>query len=174
MIFATIGTTEPFDRLLRALDAVRDEELVVQCGDSVARPAHATCVDYVTFDELSAYMRTARVVISHAGVGTIMAALAAGKRPIVVPRLAGFDEAVDDHQVELARRLDSRQLVTIVEDPSTLAEAVRTASPTNALDHSKPSELVGELRAFVEAHVTRGSGASRKARLRSRVRTLRS
>jgi UDP-N-acetylglucosamine transferase subunit ALG13 len=173
MIFVTIGTTEPFDRLLRALDGLDGEELVVQCGDSLARPARATCIEYVSFDELGDYMRRARVVVSHAGVGTIMAALAAGKRPVVVPRLAAFDEVVDDHQVELARRLDARGLVTLVEDPSTLAGIVRSADPAVALDDARPSELVGELRDFVEAHVGRGTDASRKTRLR-RVRTLRS
>lgn len=174
MIFATIGTTEPFDRLLRALEMLSGEELVVQCGDSIARPAQATCLDYVSFEQLGVYMRDARVVISHAGVGTIMAALAAGKRPIVVPRRSVFGEAVDDHQVELARRLDSLALVTLVEDPSALGDAVLSATPTSAPADAKPSKLVTELREFVEAYAGRGSSASRKARLRSRVRTLRS
>ena len=167
MIFVTIGTTEPFDRLLRALEPLSDEELIVQCGNSTVRPAHATCVDYVRYDELAAYIRAARVVIAHAGVGTILVALSAGKRPIVVPRRAAFAEAVDDHQVELARRLDALGLVTVVEDPTTLAAAVRSAKEPSALESSEPSRLVAELREFVEEHIGHGSGASRRARRHS-------
>ena len=153
MIFVTIGTTEPFDRLLRALGSLTEQELVVQCGDSRARPDRATCVDYVSFDELVGYMRAATVVVSHAGVGTIMAAVREGKRPIVVPRRSIFGEAVDDHQVELARRLDELGLVTCVEDPSALAAAIGSATPVIAPLDDARSELVAELRALVESTV---------------------
>jgi UDP-N-acetylglucosamine transferase subunit ALG13 len=164
VIFATIGTTEPFDRLLGALDALTDEELVVQCGDSSARPSRATCIDYVSFDELLEYIRGARFVVSHAGVGTILAVIREGKRPIVVPRRAMFGEAVDDHQVELARRLDELRLVTCVEDPATLVDAMRSAAPeTRPLDDAHP-RLVDELRQYVESTVRGTSDASRRAR----------
>ena len=104
MIFVTVGTNEArFDRLLQAFQpSPPDEELLVQHGPSGVRPPGATCVDYLPYDELVATVRRARVVVTHAGVGSIMTALANGKRPIVVPRLRRFDEAVDDHQLQLA------------------------------------------------------------------------
>jgi UDP-N-acetylglucosamine transferase subunit ALG13 len=167
MIFVTIGTTEPFERLLGTLDSLgEDEELVVQCGDSGTRPRRATCVDYVSFDELVAHIRKARVVVSHAGVGTIMAAITEGKRPIVVPRRSALGEAVDDHQVHLARRLDELGLVTCVEDTATLAEIIRSAPPVAPPGDQVPSELVAELRDFVDTTVRRGSEANRRARFR--------
>jgi UDP-N-acetylglucosamine transferase subunit ALG13 len=129
MIFVTIGTTKPFDRLLRAVETLEipsGEELIVQCGDSTVRPSAALCLGFLPFDELAAHVRRARIVIAHAGAGTAIAALSLGARPIIVPRLARFDEAADDHQVDFARRLAEAGLVTLVEDLGGLSEAVAT------------------------------------------------
>ena len=54
------------------------------------------------------HIRDARVVVTHAGVGSAMVSLANGKRPVVVPRRKSFAEAVDDHQLQLGRRLARR------------------------------------------------------------------
>src|SRR5688572_12463987 len=87
MILVTIGTSEPFDRLLRAIAELEfDEPLVVQYGDSKTRPARARCVSFLSFDELVQLVRDARVVITHAGAGTVLACAFNGKRPVVVPR----------------------------------------------------------------------------------------
>jgi UDP-N-acetylglucosamine transferase subunit ALG13 len=87
-------------------------------------------------------IRQARAVVTHAGVGSVLVALANGKRPIVLPRLKKFGEAVDDHQLELGRRFAAAGLVTLVEDPDQLGEALtidqrdvvveRTAGPLAA------------------------------------------
>ena len=129
MIFVTVGTNEaPFDRLVSGVSGLAGrEEVVVQHGASAVRPEGATCIDFLPFDELVELVRRARVVVTHAGVGSIMVALSQGKRPIVVPRLGRFGEAVDDHQVTFARRLSERGLVTVVDDPSLLPSAIDDA-----------------------------------------------
>ena len=99
----------------------REEDLVVQHGASAVRPRHAECVDFLDYDEFVGPHRQARVVVTHAGVGSVMTALAHGRRPLVVPRRVDFGEAVDDHQLTFARRADELGLVTLVEDVSDLA-----------------------------------------------------
>jgi UDP-N-acetylglucosamine transferase subunit ALG13 len=103
---------------------VDDKEIVVQHGPSPIRPPAARCVDFMAYDELAVLVRRARAFVTHAGVGSIMLSLAAHRRPIVVPRLRRFGEAVDDHQVVLATRLGSEGLVTPVSSPSGLQEAL--------------------------------------------------
>lgn len=129
MILVTIGTNEqPFDRLVRAaanLDV--DEPMLVQHGSSQVPHGPGEWVDFLPFDELAARASEARVVVCHAGVGSIMLARRYGHRPVVVPRRRHLGEAVDDHQVVLARRLSSAGLVTLVEDADALAEAVQSA-----------------------------------------------
>lgn len=150
MILVTIGTSEPFDRLLAALEHLpRDEELVLQCGTSaLVGPHWARRVDYLGADELAAEMRSARAIVMHAGVGSIITALEQGRRPIVVPRLRRYGEAVDDHQLALARRLADSGLVRLVEDLELLAAAV--SQPPLEVPHAPSgSALVGELGAFL-------------------------
>ncbi len=152
MILVTVGSSAfPFDRLLRAVDALeRNEELVVQHGASGLRPDGARCVEFLPFDDLAALVRQARVVVTHAGVGSILLALSNGKRPIVVPRRKSFGETVDDHQLECARRFGRDGLVTVVEDPALLAAAVAAASePAAAPAEHVDVPLVLELKAYI-------------------------
>jgi UDP-N-acetylglucosamine transferase subunit ALG13 len=152
MIVVTVGTNEAaFDRLVRAVEMLPGgEEILVQYGSSSERPANAThCYEFLLFDELVAEMRRARVVVTHAGIGSIMSALSCGKRPLVVPRLARYGEAVDDHQLPVARRLEDAGLVTVVEDPSDLPAAVARAGESVDVELGADERLVGELRDFV-------------------------
>jgi exopolysaccharide biosynthesis glucuronosyltransferase PssE len=154
VIFVSMGTSDPFDRLLHAADRLpRSEELVVQCGKSNFRPADATCLDFLSFERVLELMREARVVVTHAGVGSIMAARAVGKRPVVVPRLRRFGEAVDDHQVMLGRRLQEAGLVTLVEDAAELRAAV--AEEQGFEPAASGGALVKELRGYLAAAVAR-------------------
>ncbi len=151
MILVTVGTLHfPFERLLRAVDELPgDEELIVQSRAPGTRPARARCVEDFPYEQLVAEIRRARVVVCHAGVGSILTALANGKRPIVVPRLGRYGEAVDDHQLAFGRRLAEAGLVTLVEDPAELATAV--ASPPGAPPHEGgANRLALDVRATLE------------------------
>ena len=64
----------------------------------------------------------------HAGVGSIMVSLANGKRPVVMARLTELGEHVDDHQLELARRLEAGGLVALAEDADELTVELRRGS----------------------------------------------
>ena len=133
MIFVTVGTTHfPFDRLLSAVATLEtNEELVVQRGPSQVPVGNARVIDFLSFDELNDHVREAGTVISHAGVGSIMVALSHGKRPIVVPRLERFGEAVDDHQMQVATLLDRAGRVRAVHD---LADLTRIVTSTASAD----------------------------------------
>jgi UDP-N-acetylglucosamine transferase subunit ALG13 len=152
MIVATTGTNEqPFDRLVRSVAALDvDEELLLQYGSSRVPHGRGTWVDYLPFSELENAMRRARIVISHAGVGSIMLARRCGKVPIVMPRRLSAGEAVDDHQHRLAVRLSRIGVVAIAEDERQLAELV-LAGPGAAANGDGGLEagtLVTELHAF--------------------------
>jgi UDP-N-acetylglucosamine transferase subunit ALG13 len=157
MIVVTVGTNEArFDRLLHAFESgppSPDEELLVQHGPSPIRPPGAICVDYLPYDELASAIRRARVVVTHAGVGSIMTALANGKRPVVVPRLRRFGEAVDDHQLQLGPRLHQAGLVLFVERPDDVRTAIdATGHDADVVELGPDRRLVAELRDYLRAH----------------------
>jgi UDP-N-acetylglucosamine transferase subunit ALG13 len=154
VILVTVGTNEaPFDRLLRAVASLStDEEIVVQLGSSAVVPANAArTYDFLLFDDLVREMHASRVVVTHAGIGSIMTALSCGRRPVVAARLVSHREAVDDHQLPVARRLEEAGLVTLVEDLSQLEEAVARAGEQVDVSLGADERLVGELREYVLA-----------------------
>ena len=103
-------------------------------------------------------IRTARVVVTHAGVGSVMVSLANGKRPVVVPRRKAFAEAVDDHQLQLGRRFAEAGLVTLVEDPDGLGDAL-ARDQRSAPIVPATSSLAADLSAFLDDRDPRGDGA---------------
>ncbi|MGI8660160.1 MAG: glycosyltransferase, partial [Thermoleophilaceae bacterium] len=129
MIFVTVGTHhQRFDRLLDALGAL-DGDLVVQHGPGAPPRGVAVARDFMPFDEMLARFREADVVVTHAGVGSILCATREGHVPLVVPRRADLGEHVDDHQLELTRALAARGSVIAVDDVGRLADTVAAAAP---------------------------------------------
>lgn len=163
MILVAVGTSQfPFDRLLRAVDDLpRTEPIIVQHGPSEIRPAGASCEAFVPLERFARLVREARVVVTHAGVGSILLALANNRKPYVVPRLRAFGETVDDHQLESARRFAGAGVVTLVEQPELLAAAIAKGAsngsgvPVAPADGALP--LVEELRDYLIAVVGRPS-----------------
>lgn len=130
MIFVTVGTTHPFDRLVRAVDAAiaggqLDGEVFAQIGLGACKPRHcryAELLDKCAFDEL---LTRASAIIAHAGMGVITTALERGKPLLVMPRRKRFGEVVNDHQVELAERYAAAGHVLLARDEHELPAQIR-------------------------------------------------
>jgi UDP-N-acetylglucosamine transferase subunit ALG13 len=163
MIFVTCGSSPVgFDRMMRALEGLSASELTVQHGP-VAAPACATAYDFLPFGRVVELMQEADLVISHAGVGSIMCALQAGHVPIVFPRLKRHGETVDDHQLELASAIAERGTVLLATNAAELRLAVDSAPRRGAR-----RILHGEgLNAAVRAAIHGESGRSLQRRLAS-------
>jgi UDP-N-acetylglucosamine transferase subunit ALG13 len=157
MILVTVGASLfSYDRLMRAVETLSvDEELVVQHGPSALDRPDARCIPYLPLQDLAALVREARVVITHAGAGSILLALTNGKRPVVVPRLRKHGETVDDHQLDSARRFAKAGLVTVVEDMQQLQAATVPSGVTSIELSSEEVPLVRELRSYVSEVVGR-------------------
>ncbi len=133
MIFVTVGTNQtPFDRLLLAIgDPPNGQALVVQHGPSIVRPPAAACFDFLPYGTLVDYVTASSVVVAHAGTGSVLVALQAGKRPIVMPRLERLGEAVDNHQLDFARRMEDAGLVDCIETAAELRELIALSGPSS-------------------------------------------
>ena len=154
MILVTTGTNgAAFDRLLRQIEYIDSaEDVLVQHGPSQIRPSGATCVPFLSFEALVDAVRSARAVVTHGGVGSVLIAAMEGKLPFVVPRLARYGEAVDDHQLTFARRLDSEGIVTLVEDPAQLPDLLHgNVRSAQRLGQPDP-RLVRELKEYFAAN----------------------
>lgn len=112
-----------FERLIRHLVRVLPPQWSVlwQVGPSDVSGLGIDAVPSLPAARLREEIEAADIVICHAGTGSILTALSLGKRPIVVPRRAGFGEHVDAHQDELADYVDGLGLAVARE-----AEAITT------------------------------------------------
>lgn len=129
MIFVTVGTQLPFDRLLdwvsEALAALGiDEECIAQAGETDKNWAGIHKISSVSTSEFSSLIERARLVIAHAGMGTIIQCASIGKPLIIVPRLSQFGEHRNDHQVDTAGKFVS-PLIRVISDKDQLQECVK-------------------------------------------------
>jgi UDP-N-acetylglucosamine transferase subunit ALG13 len=157
MIFVTCGSSHfGFDRMMEALAALPAGELEVQHGPSQPPPG-AAGVPFLPFAELVARIEAADIVVSHAGVGSILCAIRAGHTPVIFPRLKRFGETVDDHQEELAEALARQGTAIVVRSSHDLMRAVDTVPPRRAVTSIGTPALVKAVRASVT------SGSPRRA-----------
>lgn len=131
MIFLTLGTQLPFDRLARAVDewaAARGQGGAVFGQIPLApgsyRPRHFEWVERIAPEAFRARAAEAELMVAHAGMGSIIAALSACTPILVMPRRADLGEQRNDHQVATARRFGSRPGIAVAETPEAVWEAL--------------------------------------------------
>ncbi len=111
MIFLTVGTQFPFDRLVKAIDdfvsqSGLKQKVFAQVGNSSYQPRNFEFVRYLEKNEYDHTIKQASIVVSHAGMGSIIAAMSYQKPLLVVPRLKEYNEVVNNHQVAIARKFE--------------------------------------------------------------------
>ncbi len=109
MIFLTVGTQFPFDRLVRAIDDIVGEGLISetvfgQIGRGACKPRNFEAVARMEKEEFDKHLSQASGIIGHAGMGTISMALNNRKPLLAMPRLKKYGEVVNDHQLGIAKR----------------------------------------------------------------------
>lgn len=130
MIFLTVGTQFPFDRLVEFVDdAVSQdgfkEEIFAQIGESSYRPRNFEGVSSLEKRLFDKRIREASGIISHAGIGTIMMALDNRKPVLVMPRLSKYGEVVNDHQVAIARKFEELGRILVAYDTKDLLQKMK-------------------------------------------------
>lgn len=110
-----------FRRLVERLAEIMppDVEVLWQTGSTDVAGLPIDARPFVAAAELDAAIRDADLVVSHAGIGSTLSAMEAGRSPVIVPRDPRHGEHVDDHQVQVARELAELD-IAIVRDPSEL------------------------------------------------------
>ena len=161
MIFATVGTQLPFDRLLLCLDnwAALNPGVPVfaQCGEGSVPLRNIETVAKLSQSDFRARLMSAKLMVSHAGMGSILMAADLGKTVILMPRRTMFGEHRTDHQMDTADEMARLSNVTVVEDCTALHAALDTAlaqgfeSPAGRVEAGGEAliQLIEEVRNFV-------------------------
>lgn len=156
MIFVTVGTQLAFPRLIEAMDTLAlrlDEKVVAQCGPVKGVWNNITAVQSMAPDDFQRNFGAARVIVSHAGIGTILSAKNAGKPLIILPRQFKFGEHRNDHQMGTAKYAQSLNGVHVAWQTDDIEPLLSAPDLEPASDAPGPSHdaLVSRLKGFIDA-----------------------
>ncbi|MEM1420589.1 MAG: glycosyltransferase [Pseudomonadota bacterium] len=131
MIFLTVGTQLPFDRLTRAVDAWAAANpsatvfgQIAQPDASGYRPKNFETCAFLEPAEVERRFQTADAVIGHAGMGTIITALTHAKPLLIMPRRAHLSEQRNDHQFGTAGRFGDKPGVSVIHEEHEAKDAI--------------------------------------------------
>jgi UDP-N-acetylglucosamine transferase subunit ALG13 len=161
MIFVTVGSQEPFDRLIRAVDewaASRSRtDVFAQIASSDFEPRHIKFTRFIEPAEFNRVMQETRLIVAHAGMGSIISALELGKPIVVMPRRAEFRETRNDHQVATAERFGAQGRILVATDerdlPQKLDHALTLGDSARIQTQASP-HLIATIRDFLDGHAS--------------------
>ena len=144
----------PFDRLIRMLDEIApqlDEEIVAQVNGSGYLPRHINTIDLLPPDEFDRLFSSARLIVAHAGIGTIITAMQQQKPIIIFPRIAALGEHRNEHQLATAAKMKEAGWVYVANTKEELAELLQRPDlhPLCTIGSSASESLVESITDFI-------------------------
>lgn len=149
MIFLTVGTLFPFDRLVKAVDITIGknngyEKVFAQVGKTNYEPKNIGYAAMLESRDFDKKLSGADYLISHAGIGTITMALELNKALLIMPRRRKFREHVNDHQVATARKFEELGHVLVAYTEDELPDKLRELKTFVPKPRENQAEAVAE------------------------------
>jgi UDP-N-acetylglucosamine transferase subunit ALG13 len=156
MIFVIAGTQEPFDRMMQVIDkwaGLSNHDVFGQIAKAEYMPQNFPFVDFISPIAFNEKFLEADIIISHAGMGTIIMALEHQKPILIMPRLAKFGEHRNDHQLATAKGFEKLGLVNVAYNESELLEKLNllhTFKPARKIGKFADDQLINTIRSFIK------------------------
>lgn len=157
MIFVTVGTQLPFDRLTMSIDSWlednNDLEVIVQPGKSDNQFKNCISLEEVQPVEWNDFFQRSELIVAHAGMGTILKCLDAGKPLIIMPRRESLGEHRNDHQMATAEKFKDFTGIEVVMDNDELINALNHRDELVSKERAASDNLnmlIQEIRLFVD------------------------
>lgn len=156
MILVTVGMQLGFDRLIQAMDDIApslDMNVIAQTGKGTYAPRNMEARERIAPDEFENLVQECRLIVSHAGIGTILTAQRFQTPIILFPRRFDHGEHRNDHQVATVANLEGRTglLVAMKEQELTerIAEGLKMAGSEPGLSPTA-AQLRDAIERFIE------------------------
>jgi len=158
VIFVTVGSQLPFDRLVLGMDAWTGSrgrtDVFAQIGVGATPPQHMAWEETLTPQAFVVRLRTAELVVAHAGCGSILEALSARKPILVMPRRSDLREHRSDHQLATAARMQELWGISVALDQEELFTKLdelvgNPEAPASTLQESASKDLLDTIRSFI-------------------------
>jgi UDP-N-acetylglucosamine transferase subunit ALG13 len=161
LIFLTVGTWRAgYDRLVEAVDELVSnrsitDEVIAQTGYSSYEPKHMTVIKFCSPEEFVDLISRARLVISHAGMGTIIETVKQTKPVVVVPRKAELGEVDNDHQFVTAKQLEKEGKILVAYEIDKLQDKLKEAETFVPVPGQGSKEILQVVQQFIDDLITR-------------------
>lgn len=154
MLFVTTGTQAPFDRFVKIIDEVAaeiDEEIIVQAQKDKYEPKNVKMVGFLPPDEFNRLFCEARLIVAHAGMGTVVSAMQKGKPIIIFPRIAALGEHRNEHQLATAMKLNELGYVYVAYDKTQLRELLlyKDLQALKCIGEQASPQLIDSISVFI-------------------------
>lgn len=159
MILITLGTQDKgFERLLEAVDKAIDqgqikEEVVAQIGYSKYASKNMKIFDFVDRDQMEKWTEKCDILITHGGVGSILAGLHHKKPVVAAARLKKYGEHTNDHQKQIIKEFVRDGYITELKNFKKVTEAIEEAKKREYKPyHSNTQNMVRLIENFIDTH----------------------
>lgn len=159
MIFVTVGSQMPFDRLIRVVDEwalSSGVEVVAQVGQSSLTTKALVRHESLQPQVFAEYVRKCELLVGHAGMGTVLLGHEYRKPMVLMPRRGDLQETRNDHQTATLKWLANKPGIYAAFDEQMLLaflEQWRAAGLPQALPEAslnpETERLVSALQHFI-------------------------
>ena len=159
MIFVTVGSMMPFDRLIRGMDKWASEnpgvDIFAQIGRGGYEPNNMRWTRKLSPGEFQEAVQKASVLVAHAGMGSFFVAMGSRKPIVLMPRFAAKREHTTDHQLHTVEWLRDKPGVYVAMSEDELEGAIakariETSVSFHELGRFAPQPFLVKLRQFLQ------------------------
>lgn len=143
MIFLSTGTQLPFERLVRAVDesTLPDKyDIFGQISNSSYVPDRYTSVPYLDPDAYNQKLNQADLVISHAGIGSIIKTLGRGVPIVVLARKHSLGEHRNNHQISTIQNIRIQGLYATTDETELESLVIKALEEKKSIEISSAAD----------------------------------
>lgn len=150
LILVTLGTQDkPFTRLLDDIQKEIDrgniqDKVIVQAGFTKYNSKDMEIFDLIDREKFTSLVEECDLLITHGGVGSILTGLKNNKKVIVCPRLAKYQEHMNDHQVQIVNNFYKAGYILKYSEGDNLSILLKKVA------EFKPKKYISNTEKFVE------------------------
>ncbi|WP_158967160.1 glycosyltransferase [Paraglaciecola sp. L3A3] len=152
-LFVTTGTQFPFDRLLELVEEWASHnvstKIIAQTCASQINFKHIEAYEFLSPQKYKEVITNTKVIIGHAGMGTIITAHENSLPVIIMPRRLAFEEHRNDHQMATVAKFKNTKGVYVADDERslfTLLNNIENLEPCNDKVPNNRHELIEYLK----------------------------
>lgn len=158
MILVTVGMQLGFDRLIEAMDRLAPSlgmEVIAQIGRGEYEPEHMDTRISIAPAEFEQLVQQCKLIVAHAGIGTVLTAQRFGKPILLFPRRFDCGEHRNDHQVATANHLKGRAGLLVAMNEAELQSRIEEGLAMNVAD-APVSATAKQLRTAISDFIETG------------------